>query len=235
MLFVSPWIERKELRLRRRKETSIKTYSRLVMPDLTRQLVDTGILPGDAQDVAITRPAPSDLLICQVGAISDSSAYDFEASYGTGFILNLHIAVDRPAFAILRWELDLPWDSPPIQWLTKPSGDVFPGNMYQLPGRTRLLFPQAEVINHRRVLRRGYGLDGLLLGFGSESIPESYRHGAMIGAILVLVDEMGRGFSKSVHLWADRSAKTDRQRSNKRTRSRLLEQVDYGEPSLIKT
>jgi hypothetical protein len=78
------------------------------------------------------------------------------------------------------------------------------------------------VINHRRVLHRGHGLDGPLLGFGFESIPDSYRHGANIDASLVLIDEMGRAFSTPVELWANRMAKIDRGRKEK-TRRQLFE------------
>jgi hypothetical protein len=149
-------------------------------------------------------------LIAQVGGVFENSAFDAQRGYGTGYSLSLHIAVDRPAFAIWEWKLDLPWEDPQFQWLPEPQGSVFPVNMYQVPGCEGLKFPRDEVINHRRVLRRGHALEGLLLGFGFASIPNSYRHGASIDANLVLIDEMGRTFSTPVQFWANRTAKIDR-------------------------
>lgn len=81
----------------------MKTYSPLVVPDLTRQLVAAGFLPGDAH------PAPPGVLIAQIGSIFENSAFDLDCG-GTGYSLSLHIAVDRPAFAIWEWKLDLPWE-----------------------------------------------------------------------------------------------------------------------------
>jgi hypothetical protein len=227
VLGVFPWISCKELQRRDQREDLMKTYSRLVAPDLTCQLVAAGVLRGDGQDAAITPPVRSGLLICQVGGIIESSAFDFDCGYGTGYSLLLHIAVDLPAFSIWYWRLDLPWEDHQFQWLTDPSEQKSMDNMYQVPGCSGLKYPRDEVINHRRVLRRGHGLDGLLLGYGFESIPDSYHHGATIEASLVLIDEMGRGFSTAVQLWADRSARINRKRAQLKTRRRLLENCDY--------
>ena len=155
----------------------MKMYSRLFEPDLTHQLEATGVITGDAQDVATTHSSLPGLLVRQVGGDVVNSAFDLDCGYGTGYRLALHVAVDLPAFKILRWELHLPWEDPQFQWLTDPSEEVSLDNMYQVSGCYRLEFPRNEVINHRRLLRRGHSLDGLLLGRGFESIPDLYRHG----------------------------------------------------------
>jgi len=98
--------------------------------------------------------------------------------------------------------------------------------MYQFPGFAHFEYPRGQVINHRRIVKRGHCLDGLLLGVSYESIPAVYRHGEDIDASLVLVDEMGRDFSTPVRLWVDRSAKIDRPRKKKTTRGRLFEKRD---------
>jgi hypothetical protein len=84
----------------------MKTYSPLVVPDLTRQLVAAGFLPEDAH------PAPPRVLIAQVGGILENSAFDADRGYGTGYSLSLYIAVDLPALTIWEWKLDLPWEAP---------------------------------------------------------------------------------------------------------------------------
>src|ERR1035437_10960486 len=201
----------------------MKTYSSLVASDLTRELAAAGFLAIDAQDSAITQPAPPGLLICQVGGITESCASDPDRGYGSVYCLSLHIAVDLPKLVIWEWKLDLPWEDPQFQLLPDPAGTEFPDNMYEVPGCPHLKFPRDVVINHRRVLQRGHGLDGRLLGFGWESIPDSYHLGANIDASLVLIDEMGRGFSTPVQLWADRMVKLDRKRRKKNATRRLFE------------
>jgi len=212
----------------------MKTYSRLFAPDLTHQLEAAGVLTGDGQDGAVTHPAPPGLLISQVGGVVESSAFDLDCGYGTGYTLALHVAVDLPAFGISGWKLDLPWEVPQFLWLTDPSEDTSRDSMYQVPGCAKLKFPREVVINHRRVLQRGHALDGLLLGYSFESIPDSHHHGGTIDAGLVLVDEIGRGFSTPVQLWVDRSAKIARQRRKKTTRPGLFEKRDGAKAELIK-
>jgi hypothetical protein len=190
----------------------MKTYSRVAVADLARQLVSAGYLPEDAH------PAPPGIMITQVGGILENSALDAGRGSGTAYSLSLHIAVDLPALTIWEWRLDLPWGDRQFQWLPEPQGSVFPANMYQVPGCEGLKFPRDEVINHRRVLQRGRGLNGLLLGFGFASIPDSYRHGASINANLVLIDDMGREFSTPVQFWANRMAKIDRKNKDKQPR-----------------
>jgi hypothetical protein len=209
----------------------MKTYSRLHIPSLTRQLVVAGFLAGDAQDAASTFPAPGGVLVSQDGGIVENSAFDLDCGYGTGFMLSLHIAVDLPAFAIWKWQLDLPWNDLQIQWLPDPLGIVY-DDMYQIPGWD-VRFARSEVINHRRALRRGHGLDGLLLGFSFESIPALYQHGANIDASLVLISEMGRDFSTPVQLWANRIAKIDRKQAKANRKGWLFENRDCVENGLV--
>jgi hypothetical protein len=209
----------------------MKTYSRLHIPSLTRQLVIAGFLAGHAQDAASTFPAPDGILVSQDGGIVENSAFDFECGYGTGVMLSLHIAVDLPALTIWKWQLDLPWKDSQVHWIADPLGSAY-DNMYQIPGWD-VKFARCQVINHRHVLRRGHSLDGLLLGFSFEPIPASYRHGANIDASLVLIDEMGRDFSTPVQLWANRIAMIDRKQAKANRKGRLFENRDRAENDLI--
>jgi hypothetical protein len=195
----------------------MKTYSRKVAPDLTSQLEAAGVLTADAQDGTGIHPAPPGLLISQVG----------------GYALPLHVAVDLPEFRILGWELDLPWEDTQFQLLADPREYMSKDDMYQIPSYPRLRYPRDEVLNHRRVLQRGHALDGQLLAYSFESIPDSYRHGATIDASLVLIDEMSRGFSTRVQLWVNRSAKIDQRRRKKSTRPGLFEKRDVVKGQLV--
>ena len=119
-------------------------------PDLTQQLVAAGILTRDAEDAVTTYPAPSVLLVSQVGGFADSTAFDLDCA-GTVYILSLHVAVDLPAFGILGWRLDLPWEDPQFQWLTHPSEYMSSDEMYQIPSCVAIRYSRDEVINHRRI------------------------------------------------------------------------------------
>jgi hypothetical protein len=211
----------------------MKTYSRLTAPELIRQLDAAGVLTGGAQDTAITSPARPGLLICQVGGLVESSAFDLDGGYGAGFIIPLHIAVDQAVIRIWAWRLDLPWEDSQFQWVTDPSEYASEDSMYQIPGCARLKYPRDEVLNHRKVLQRGHSLDGQLLGWGFESIPESYQHGAKIDAGLVLIDELGRDFSTPIQLRADRSAKICRKQRKVTTRRSLFDKPDRAKGDLI--
>lgn len=235
VLWVSPWISCKRSRRRHLKEDYMKRYSNIVAPDLVRRLVATGFLPVDAQDAAITQPAPPGLHIDQVGGLVESSIFDLKCGSGTGCILPLYIAVDLNIFSIWRWELDLPWKDPKFQFLPEPQGHRFPDNMYKFPGCENLMYPRDQVINHQRELKPGRILEGLLLGFSFESIPDSYHHRSTIHARLVLIDGKEHSFSTPIQLWADRSVKFDRQRSKKNTKKRAFEKLDEGEGAIVET
>lgn len=209
----------------------MKPYSRNLAPDLIRKLEDAGVI---TEDPAITHPTSPGLQICQVGGVVESSAFDLDGGHGTGFMLALHVAVALPTFRIWGWRLDLPWEELQIQWLMDPREQVPPDEMYQVPGRAGLRIPRDEVINHHRLLRPGYSLDGWLIGWGFESIPDTYGHAEIIKASLVLVDEMGRDFPTPVELWADRWAKINRQKRKKSTRPGLFEKPENAKTVLIK-
>jgi hypothetical protein len=198
---------------------NMKKYSQLLAPDLTRSLADAGVLSPDAQDATIT-PAPIELLIRQVGGVVESSAFDLDCGHGTGFILPLHVAVNRSELKIWAWRLDLPWEDPQFQWLADPSEYSSRDDMYQFPGCPTLKYPRSEVINHCKALRRSRGLEGLLLAWSFESIPASYGHGATLNASIVLIDDMNHDFVTPVHLWVNRSALIDRKPANATTKNR---------------
>ena len=204
----------------------MRTYSRLAVPELTRQLVTSKVITGDAQNGAIDPAAPRVLISQEGSGITESSAFDLYGGYGAGYMLSLRIATDLPALEIYDWRLKVPWEDPQFQWLPDP-----PDNIYEFPDHQT--YPRDAVLNHRRVLHRGRSLDGLLLGFGFESIPDSYRHNEFICASIVLIDGMGRRFPESVQLWVNRAARRDRKTTKKNTRRRLFENRSRVEDELL--
>lgn len=75
-------------------------------------------------------------------------------------------------------------------------------------------FPRDQVINHyadvRHMIPRGKSIKGLLLGMGMAEIPEEYKHGTPIRAMLTIFDQNGQKYPSPVSLWADRSTRPRR-------------------------
>ena len=68
-------------------------------------------------------------------------------------------------------------------------------------------------------------MEGLLLGLGSEPIPEVFSHGRMILAFVDIYDQFARMCRVPVKLWADRSTRNIRT-AGARRKGRLLDKRD---------
>ncbi len=213
----------------------MKPYSRLDPIELTTQLSTAKVIHSDTGNSGVPQPAPSWLNVRQHGIRFNNSVGDVERGYGTRCCLHLHIAVDRPEFSIQGWELSLPWESLPVEWLADPADQVPHRDDYLWGNWTGLTYPRNEVINHRHLVRRGHGLDGLLLGYCLTVIPDSYCHGSTLNLELALFDEMGRAFSIPVELYVDRGAKIDRKEKPRKARKPIFEGLDLGEDEQIES
>ncbi len=213
----------------------MKPYSRLDLTDLINRLAIAGVLPAEAGDSGVPQPAPSWLHIRQQGSSVENLIGDVERGWGTRCCFHLHIAVDQPTFSIQSWELNLPWEHSPVQWLPDPAGILPTINVYQWGNWTGLTYPRDEVINHRHLVGRGHGLDGLLLGYCLTVIPDSYCHGSALNLELALFDEMGRAFSIPVEVYVDRGPKIDRKPKQRKLRTPLFEESDFGEDEQIES
>jgi len=209
----------------------MKTYSRLATPELTRQLIASGALGRHVQDDATAQSAPGVLISQEGTGVHESCVFDLDCGYGTGYMVSLHVAVDLPVLEIWEWRLNLPWEDPQFQWLSEPPRSGSANNIYEFPDHQT--YPGDAVLNHRRVVHRGRSLDGFLLGFGFESIPDCFSHRQFIPASIVLIDGMRHQFPASVQLWVNRAATIDRKRTNKNTRRRLFENQSRVEDELV--
>lgn len=201
----------------------------MAQPDLVRRLIAAGC-PLDINESYNPLPLPSGLLICQVGGEFTNRAFDLNPP-GTGYMLDLEIASNVRGLLVVRYfTLELPWEAPQFSWLPDPAESGTKKDPYVIPGTGGLEFPRKLVINHRTSaqgrLRRRDILDGLLLGMSFESIPDCFRHGAMVDATLCIVDQLERRYPSKITLWVDRSAKR-LPRSPKRPRKPLFEEVDH--------
>ena len=152
------------------------------------------------------------LRVYQTGAIIESTAFDFGA--GTGFTINLVVTSRVSGFAVSYIELELPWKHTQVQWLEDPKVIDGQSRCYRFFGNQTHEFERNLVLNHRlkrtQPFSAGESAEGLLLGFGSEPIPEEHPHGQMIPAFVIIYDQFARMCRVPVKLWADRSTRNIR-------------------------
>jgi hypothetical protein len=156
---------------------------------------------------------PSDALrVSQTGAVIESAAFDWGA--GTGFKIQLLVTSRVARFAVSHIELKLPWKQGYFYWLEDPDVIDGPSRCYRFSGNQNLEFERNFVLNHRLKVTRpfsaGESAEGLLLGLGSEPIPEVFSHGRMIPAFVDIYDQFARKCLVPVELWADRTARNTR-------------------------
>lgn len=177
--------------------------------DLARRIRGAGIPIYIPEDDPERFSAPSaGLLIYQTGGCTESFALDWAG--GTQFVIWLTITTELPGFAISSFDLELPWRDR-IRWLEEPLEISGTPGVYQFGGTDSLELDRADVLNHhadaQRILPLGTSLRGCLLGVGSQSMPDHFRHGQSIPAFITVHDQHIREYRSTVSLWADRSAK----------------------------
>ena len=146
---------------------------------------------------------------------------------GTGLRISLRIGYGaRRKMTISDWQFDLPgMKSQPI-WLEDPLEQLPAMDLYRIPGAKHEEYTRDIVINHHRVLKDGDVVEGFLLGFWMECLPDIYTHGISVNATLVLLDEIGRDYRTEVSLLVDRKSERSRPRSLRPKRQSLFETRD---------
>jgi hypothetical protein len=162
---------------------------------LARRIRAAGCSISIAEDDGDPRYIPSGgLRVYQTGGVIESTAFDW--GLGTGIKIYLVIGSNISMLAISHFELELPWKHDYIQWLDDPLVIDGLAKQYRFCGNDVLEFERSLVINHRLDVTRPFAssesVKGFLLGFGYDSIPAEFQHGAMIPAFLVIWDQYGR-------------------------------------------
>lgn len=178
--------------------------------DLMRQLLELRVLVDVTKEDLSPDGARPKLQIDLVGGVAETSAFDL-SSGAAGYMISLSLTVLRSPLAIARFELSVPWPVKHMTWLSDPADGNGPRNSYQFPGRNAPELPREMAINHRvdaqRSLPVGMCIEGLLLGYDFESIPDCYLHGSDAIGTLGVIDQFGVLHSAEITLWVDRSAK----------------------------
>jgi hypothetical protein len=170
------------------------------------------------------------LMISQCGGVTDSRAFVIPG-HGTGFIVHTKMVNDRGGkIALCEATLELPWADRFFAWLPDPS-EIHESQCYRFPGVSYLSYPRKEVINHeifgRRRLQYSDFVEGALLGFGAEKIPDCFPHGFPLEGKLVVEDQLDIRHESEITLYIDRSAELTRKKHEPNRRwGRLFDECD---------
>lgn len=135
------------------------------------------------------------LRVYQTGTLVENEIFDL----GSGMGVTIALAIDNNArknIRIAQFRLELPWVEPGFHWLEDPLRKKPRERLYKFPRPSVLTFERELVLNHRigrlGVLLPSDYLDGLLLGVGEASIPESFQHRQPLNLQLRILDTRGR-------------------------------------------
>jgi hypothetical protein len=155
--------------------------------DLVQQILELGVPTDVPRADLVLVASQSNICIKQISGIAETSVFDLDVG-GTGYMASLSLTVLREPFAIAAFEIAFPWTRRPVIWLSDPAASNGPRNNYRFPGRDSPEYPRDVVINHRadaqRNLSRGRCIEGLLLGYGLDSIPDHFQHGGQVDGTL---------------------------------------------------
>lgn len=177
----------------------------------------------------IEREKNGGLLMNQIGSGSESCAFDLRTA-ASGYMVYMRIVIDLPAFAIFRFDLDVPWEDPSISLLEDPIETGDPHNEYSFPGENLYRVHRSLVINRyadvRCMRRRGQTLEGFLLWWGLQPIPDDWPVGKIIPAFVTVIDQWNRRYEHPVTLLDARSGRPLCGERKKKNRKPLFECPD---------
>jgi len=178
--------------------------------ELMQQMRQLGVAT-DVTNLELIESRPSSKVrIDAAGGTPETSIFDLDP-VGTGYMAWISLTVVNESFAIAGFCLGLPWEIGSVVWLSDPANGNGPSYAYRFPGRHANEFPRDSVINHRadaqRILRHGQRIEGFLLGYGSEPIPNAYRHGDHVLGNIAVYDQFDEQYSAETDFCIDRSAR----------------------------
>jgi hypothetical protein len=137
----------------------------------------------------------------------------------TGWVIPLRLSTDGSSGTVITGlDLELPWQNHDIDWGCEPE-DVIPErdrDVYKHLFKSRL----RGVLLERRLIRRGYPVEGVLCGRSSQPIGKS-SHGA-IRAELRLTDDRGNTVPLRIELNVDTRLLKRQPASSGKVRQRLF-------------
>jgi hypothetical protein len=153
----------------------------------------------------------------QLAGYAESRIYQFPPLQ-MNYLIGLRLETDRPSGTIISdWSFVPPWPDQLINWDFE-ARDIIPeGQREAYAGllESRLM----DVLNDRRLLRRGYPVEGLLCGCSYQETPQS-GEGFVFGK-LTLVDDVGNTVALRIALTVVRPTATRSNTSPTRAGRRL--------------
>jgi hypothetical protein len=140
----------------------------------------------------------------QVVGYVDSQVYTL-GPVQTAYLVCLRLDTDSSSGTVINeWRFEPPWRDHRVEWSHEPV-DMIPKRMRE--ACSSLVGPAlGRVLHQRRLLRRGYPVEGLLCGRSCQSIPELGGHVAF--ARLTLIDDRGNTVRLRIALQVIRRAIT---------------------------
>jgi hypothetical protein len=157
----------------------------------------------------------------QLGGYVESRVYALGALL-TGYVIALRLGTDRPPGTVItEWNFAPPWPDHLISWDYEPR-DIIPEG--QREGYASVLDSHLMgVLHERRLLRRGYPVDGLVCGCSYQPIPESAD--SLIYGKLTLVDDRESAIALRIALTVIRQAAT-RSKTSPTRAGRLFDRME---------
>ena len=124
----------------------------------------------------------------QLGGYAESRIYAL-GELQTGYLIGLRLQTDRPGGTVISdWSFVPPWEDHIVIWEYEPR-DIIPDGQREA---YRSLLDDSRltgVLNERRLLRRGYPVEGLVCGCSAQ--PVTKRGEGFVYSQLTLVDDRG--------------------------------------------
>ena len=135
------------------------------------------------------------LRVKQLAGYTESAVYKFVNGQAV-YVIAVGLETDHTGGIIIDdWRFEPPWQNQAISWDYAPL-DLIPKS--ELGGYRPFLDSRLmDVLNDRRLLRRGYPVEGLLCGCAFQEVPESARYA--VGK-LTLTDDAGDVVSTPIKL-----------------------------------
>jgi hypothetical protein len=123
----------------------------------------------------------------------------------TAYLIGLRLGTDSPSGTVIsEWNFAPPWPDHRVDWNHEPV-DIVPKGLQE--AYNSLAGPALRrVLEERRLLRRGFPVEGLLCGRSCQTIPES--GGNNVSAQLTFVDDRGHTVALRIALQVIRRART---------------------------
>jgi hypothetical protein len=141
----------------------------------------------------------------------------------TAYVIGLYLETGRPSGTVIaEWSFVPPWQDHMVSWEYEPL-DIIPKG-HRGDYRSLLDSRLMAVLDERRLVRRGYPVEGLLCGCSPQPVPASGD--GLVSAQLTLADDRGNRVALRIALTViRRAASRSNTFSTRASRARLIDRM----------